>query len=112
MKYALVKDEKVINIIEAQHRNIENISKSLECSAVLCENLNVTIGDIYKDSAFKHIDGTDIAPTGNEAQIKDLSLQIDILNQRFLDSAEMILDLKIENDMNALKGGHINGKSI
>lgn len=55
MRYALIVDGKVDNIIHLEERNVQDFS-----NAIFCEEYPVSIGDSYKDGKFLDKSGKEI----------------------------------------------------
>lgn len=67
MRYAVVRNETVDDVIECNGFTVQGLAKVMNCTLVPCEQYAVQVGDVYKNWKF-YRDGEELAriPTTDE----------------------------------------------
>ena len=88
-RYAIVKDNQVINVIVSNPHNAGKIAKSLQATSVYADRYPIQAGDTYQDNKFMR-DGVEIQriPTADE--------KVAVEKARNLEQDEILLENTIE----------------
>lgn len=89
MRYAVIENNVVTNIIEAEERGAESLSSYM--TLVKTDNKPVSIGDTYEDNTF-YRDGEEVL-TPEQEENKMLSEKIVLLEEQITDTQIALCDI-------------------